>query len=148
MQIAFYKGRKRLFNRVVSWWLRGPYSHCELVLGASPLNGNPMCASSSMMDGGVRVMCVPLDPANWDLIDVQGDEAAARVWLDEHYRDGYDYLGLLGFIARVLGQSKRRWTCSEAVGAMLGIPDAWRFDPCSLHAALALRQPSQEVAPA
>lgn len=23
MQIAFYKGRKRLFNRVTSWWLRG-----------------------------------------------------------------------------------------------------------------------------
>lgn len=135
MKAAFYKGRKRLFNRVCSWWLRGPYSHCELVLG-SDVDGRSICASSSFMDGGVRVKHMVLDPAHWDVIEVGGSANAARDWLQVHCGQGYDLLGLVGFVARVLGQDKSRWVCSEAVAAMLGIPDAWRFDPCSLWAAL------------
>ena len=141
MQVAFYKGRKRLFNRITAWWLRGNYSHCELILGADP-NGLAICASSSMMDGGVRVKHMRLDPAHWDVIEVRGSIDVAWVWLRAHEGEGYDYLGLIGFIVRVLRQSKSRWVCSEAVAAMLGIPDAWRFDPCSLWAAL-----SQPLAP-
>ena len=136
MQIAFYKGRKRLFNRLTAWWLRGPYSHCELVLGADA-QGLTICASSSFLDGGVRIKHMVLDPGHWDLIEVAGSLADARDWLQQHAGQGYDLLGLVGFIARVLGHDKARWVCSEAVAAMLGIPDAWRFDPCSLWAALA-----------
>lgn len=75
MQVAFYKGRKRLFNRLTSWWLRGAYSHCELLLGTDPL-GRTICASSSFMDGGVRVKHMVLDPAHWDVINVE--EALTR----------------------------------------------------------------------
>lgn len=93
-----------------------------------------------MMDGGMRIKHMRLDPAHWDLLEVGGDIDAninrAREWITEHESQGYDYLGLLGFVARVLGQDKARWTCSEAVAAMLGMPDAWRFDPCTLYAAL------------
>lgn len=99
------------------------------------------------MDGGVRVKCMALDPAHWDVIDIPGDENAAWAWVAEHKGEGYDLLGLLGFVARVLGQDQRRWVCSEAVAAMLGIPDAWRFDPCSLWAAISRQQP-QQPAPA
>ena len=140
MRIAFYKGRARLFNRLASWWLRGPYSHCELILGTDH-NGLSICASSSMMDGGVRIKHMHLNPDHWDLVPVSGDAHDAWHWLAQHHGDGYDYLGLVGFIARVLGHDKARWVCSEAVAAMLGLPDAWRFDPCSLWAALS--RPSQ-----
>ena len=135
MQVAFYKGRKRLFNRLTSWWLRGPYSHVELVLGYDEA-GQAICASSSMMDGGVRVKHMRLDPEHWDLVDVSGSADAAWSWLRKHEGAGYDYLGLLGFVARVIGHSKSRFVCSEAVAEMLGIPDGWRFDPCSLYAAV------------
>lgn len=135
MQIAFYKGRKRLFNRLTALWLRGAYSHCELILGTD-VNGLSICASSSMMDGGVRVKHMRLDPAHWDIVPVAGDPAQAWAWLREHESQGYDYLGLIGFIARALGHDKARWVCSEAVADMLGIPESWRFDPCSLWAAL------------
>lgn len=135
MKAAFYKGRKRLFNRLTAWWLRGPYSHCELIVGTD-LQGRSICASSSFMDGGVRIKAMHLDVEHWDLVEVGGDPAAAWTWAAEHDGDGYDLLGLLGFIARVLRQSKRRWFCSEAVGEMLGMPEPWRFDPCSLWAAL------------
>ncbi|SFB73980.1 hypothetical protein SAMN05216344_102157 [Polaromonas sp. OV174] len=139
MKAAFYKGRKRPFNRLTAWWLRGPYSHCELILGTDAA-GLSICASSSMMDGGVRIKHMKLDPENWDVIEVGGDADAlcnsAWAWISEHDGQGYDYLGLLGFVARVLGHDKQRWVCSEAVAAMLGMQDSWRFDPCSLYAAL------------
>ena len=138
MQAAFYKGQKRLFNRLTAWWLRGAYSHCELILGADTA-GLAICASSSFMDGGVRVRHMLLDPEHWDVIDVGGDPDSAWAWVRVHCGQPYDLLGLAGFIARALGHDKARWLCSEAVAAMLGMPDAWRFDPCSLWAALTKR---------
>lgn len=134
MKVAFYKGKKRLFNRLTSWWLRGPYSHCELIIEG--LQSGVVCASSSFMDGGVRVKVIKLDPEHWDVIEVAGDVELACQWLNDHAGEGYDTLGLIGFIARVIKQDKRRWFCSEAVAAMLQIPEPWRFDPCNLHAAL------------
>lgn len=136
MQVAFYKGRKRLFNRLTSWWLRGAYSHCELILGTDR-NGLAVCASSSFMDDGVRVKHMELNPEHWDVIEVSGRPDDAWLWLQQHCGEGYDLLGLVGFMARRVGHHKTRWLCSEAVAAMLGMPDAWRFDPCSLWAALA-----------
>ncbi|KRC36226.1 hypothetical protein [Acidovorax sp. Root219] len=136
MQIAFYKGKTRLFNRLTSWWLRGPYSHCELVLGTSQI-GQAICASSSFLDHGVRVKHMTLKPEHWDLVDVAGDVGEAWAWIRAHEGQGYDLLGLAGFVLRVLGHDQTRWVCSEAVAAMLRRPDAWRFDPCTLWAAYA-----------
>jgi len=145
MKVAFYKGRKRLFNRFTSWWLRGPYSHVELVLGYDQ-SGQAICASSSMMDGGVRVKHMTLNPDHWDIVPVLGSADAAWTWLRKHEGAGYDYLGLLGFIARAIGHDKSRFVCSEAVAEMLGMSDGWRFDPCSLHAALVWRESSAVAA--
>ena len=138
MHVAFYKGRTRLFNRLVSWWLTGPYSHCELVLWTEP-SGLSYCASSSFMDGGVRTKRMQLDPAHWDLVPVTGSEARALTWVRAHEGDGYDLLGLAGFVWRPFTGERRKWVCSEAVAAMLGIPQPWRFDPMTLWAALAPR---------
>lgn len=145
VQIAFYKGRTRLYDRLLQWWLRGSYSHCELILGTDD-QGLKVCASSSMMDGGVRIKHMALNPDHWDVITVDGDVYDAWHWLAAHADEGYDYLGFMGFIARALGHDKRRWFCSEAVAAMLDIDDAWRFDPCSLYAVLSREHPGIERA--
>ncbi|CAN7203392.1 hypothetical protein LJR118_000621 [Acidovorax sp. LjRoot118] len=139
MQIAFYKGKDRVFNQATAWWLRGDYSHCELVLGTNHI-GQAICASSSFMDGGVRVKHMWLDPDHWDLVEVGGDIEAAWSWVREHDGDGYDLWGLTGHVARRIKQDQTRWTCCEAVAAMLGILEPWRLDPCALYiVALALR---------
>ena len=135
MQIAFYRGRKRIINRLTSWWLRGLYSHVELVLGYDEA-GQAICASSSAMDGGVRVKHMTLNLDHWDLVPVTGNVDAAWAWLRKHEGAGYDYLGLLGFVARAVGHSPSRFVCSEAVAEMLGMVDGWRFDPCSLYASV------------
>lgn len=139
MKIAFYKGKKRIFNLLTSWWLRGRYSHCELILRENP-NGSCLCVSSSFMDGGVRSKEIFLDPDHWDILEIEGDVVYAQKWFDSHKGQPYDVLGLVGFIFRVLGQSKSRWFCSEAIAEMLGLLDSWRFDPCVLYAALYERQ--------
>ena len=135
MKVAFYKGRTRLFNRLVSWYLRGSYSHCELVLQTSP-DGVSLCASSSFMDGGVRLKHIVLDPAHWDLVEAGGSPAKAWAWTVGREHDGYDLLGLLGFMWRRQAGEQHKWFCSEAVAAMLGYSEPWRFDPMNLYHAL------------
>ena len=138
LTVAFYKGRKRLFNRLVSWYLRGAYSHCELVTRTDE-NGVSDCISSSFMDGGVRLKRMRLDPAHWDLVEVDGDPRKVHYWLDMHEGDGYDVLGLLGFVWRRQKGYQDKWFCSEAVAEALGMQESWRFDPMTLWAALSKR---------
>lgn len=138
MQVAFYKGKTRLFNRLVCWWLRGDYSHCELILDNK--DGMSNCASSSYMDGGVRTKWIALDPAHWDVVEVQGSRKAALQWLLWHEEDRYDILGLLGFVWRRAYGDQQKWFCSEAVAAMLGFDEPWRFDPMALYAVLKVRK--------
>lgn len=130
MRIAFYKGRHRLFDRVVQWWTRGPYSHVELLFS------DGLAASSSIRDGGVRLKVIKFVPERWDILPIEGDEAAARAWFDSHLGQGYDAAGLFGFVWRPAAGETRRWFCSEAVAAALGMGDAWRFCPNTLAAAL------------
>lgn len=139
MQIAFYKGRKRFFNRLVCFWLRGPYSHCELIFDTDA-DGVSECVSSSFTDGGVRVKMMKLDPAHWDIVTVPHVtplmRARALDWLDMHEADGYDVLGLLGFVWRREKGWQSKWFCSEAVAAMLGYAEPWRFDPMNLFSTI------------
>ena len=135
LQVAFYKGRTRLFNRLVSWWLNGPYSHAELILDTDR-DGYAACASSSFLDGGVRLKYMRLDPEHWDIVDVQGDKATAWAWLKEHDGDQYDTFGLMGLVwRRGKGNPDKVW-CTESVAAMLGYDEPWRFDPMTLYVAL------------
>lgn len=129
MQLAFYKGRTRIFNRLTAWWTNGPYSHCELVVDG-------VCWSSSFMDGGVRRKLIDLNPEHWDIIEVEGDVGAAVAWFEAHEGQGYDLLGLIGFVWRPWRDDKARWVCSEALAAAAGFIESWRFCPNTLHAAL------------
>lgn len=133
MKIAFYKGRKRLFNRFVSWWTSGPYSHCEAVFEmAHGITGPVLCWSSSWMDGGVRWKEMTLDPDHWDIIDVPTfDDARVLCWFCDHQNDNYDLLGLLS-TSLPIRHAAVRWFCSEAIGAAVGMQESWRFDPNSL----------------
>lgn len=129
MQIAFYKGRRRLFNRLTAWWTNGPYSHCELIVEG-------VCWSSSFMDGGVRGKRMNLNLEHWDVIEVAGNAADAQQWFFNHFGDDYDVLGLVGFVWRPWRDNKDRWVCSEAIAAALGFVQPWRFCPNTLYAAL------------
>ncbi|GAB2472263.1 hypothetical protein GCM10027082_24730 [Comamonas humi] len=158
-------GMQGVANRLIRMRLRGPYSHSELVFepgdGVGHLlpdgseaqgdDGSLWCASSVAAEplpafsprraghqGGVRFKRLALDPEHWDLVRLPGDPAAAALWFQQHAGALYDWQLIAGFVAWLIPGRSARWTCSEAVAAALGIPprEAWRFDPCSLHAAL------------
>jgi len=134
MKVAFYKSKKHLFNRLVSWWTNGPYSHVELVL--ETLVHGYECASASGMDGGVRLKLMDLPAESWDIIEFPASTLAAREWFRQHERQEYDVLGLFGFVFRRGTQDKDKWFCSEAVAAALGYNDPWRYDPNTLYITL------------
>ena len=136
MHVAFYKAPGTLTDKLIRRWLRGPYSHCELVFELVD-NGPSLCISSSPRDGGVRSKRIILDAESWDIVPVpDADIAAAWAWAAEHIQEGYDYMGITGFILRPESGEQDKWFCSEAVAAMLGYPQSWRFDPDLLYCVL------------
>ena len=137
MQIAFYRGRSRIFNRLVAWWTRGRYSHCELIF--AHLNAGALCWSASYLDGGVRLKVIKLNPAHWDLITVPATSAqalGAEQWFKAHEGQPYDVKGVVGQVWRAAGDDQAAWFCSEAIGAALGLQEPWRFDPNSFYSAI------------
>ena len=149
MKVAFYKGTHAglpgIYNRLVRWWTRSPYSHVELILADRPKKGFSYAASSSAMDGGVRFKTIEFDPALWEIVELpeRMDENAAWNWFLEHEGQAYDLLGNLHFVVSAIGDDKRKWFCSEACAAALGMPNPERFDPGTLYAALTyLTQPA------
>ncbi|WP_434033602.1 hypothetical protein [Cupriavidus sp. a3] len=139
MRAAFYRGTRPgmagLYNRLVRWWCRSPYSHCELIFS------DGMAASASYMDGGVRFKAIEFDADRWDIVDLPDDgEAAARAWFVNQIGAPYDLLGNVGFVWRPIADARRAWFCSEAVAAALGYTEPWRYDPATLASVLT-RQP-------
>lgn len=145
---AFYKGTHAgvpgIYNRLARWWTRSPYSHVELIFFDGGPGADSQAASSSYMDGGVRFKWFEVDPDLWDLVDLPGHLAEpALAWFDAHEGEGYDLPGNVHFVLSAVGDDKRKWFCSEAVAAALGMPDPARFDPGTLYAALSfLREPA------
>lgn len=128
---AFYKGRTRLFNRAVSWWDSGPYSHCELEF-ADGLSG-----SSSFLDGWVRLKHIVYDPEHWDRFTILADVDYARQWFVDHDGWKYDVRGDIWFVlGSPAGVSTNKVFCSSAFMSALQFPDSWRFTPNTARAAI------------
>jgi hypothetical protein len=148
LRAAFYKGTHAglagVYNRLVRWWTRSPYSHVELIFIDSSVKGRALAYSASYMDGGVRDKVIDFDPEKWDFIDLPDDLwDQAWEWFMRHEGAAYDLLGNLHFVFSAVGDDKRKWFCSEAIAAALGMPNPERFDPGTLHAALTyLTQPA------
>lgn len=124
MKVAFYKNNSHLFNRLVSWWTKGPYSHVELVF-----NDN-LSASSSNRDHGVRYKHIKFNPDNWDVFQLTGfDETFAQKFIAKQLGKKYDIKGLFGFVWAASKDNPRKYFCSELVMGALGYKEPWRFSP-------------------
>lgn len=139
MKVAFRKNdRGRLFSRLISWWTRSPYSHCEAIVGEWG-HDRYLCASASWVDGGVRTKTIKLTPDKWDIVETDADQGAAYRWFLRNRGKGYDFLGVLGFLWRPMNTGANRYFCSEAVAESMGFYEAWRYDPATLYSALVNR---------
>lgn len=156
-------GLAGLGNILIRLRLRGRMSHSEIVFepgdGVDDLvpdgtcepdaDGALWCASAvgaerlpvwsrrrSGSVGGVRFKRVVLSPEKWALRDVKACARKAAEWARANEGTPYDWSLILGYIAWFVPNGTGEVLCSEACAEMLGIPDAWRFDPCSLDAAV------------
>jgi hypothetical protein len=136
MKVAFFRGTHPglpgLFCVVVKWWLRGDFSHAELVFGEPNEQGQSLCWSSTFLDKGVRSKLQDISTDEWVVVDLPTNdfvEDAALAWFRQHEGQPYDVRALLGFVFRRVPQTKKRWFCSESVAAALGFHQSWRLDP-------------------
>lgn len=141
---AFYKGTRPGIQGVYSWgvrkWTRSNYSHCELIFS----NGD--AASSSYIDGGVRFKKIDFEDGKWDFVTLPDSlENAARDWFVQHQGEKYDLWGNVHFVISAVGDDKDKWFCSEAMGAALGLDEAWRYSPGELKPVLELMARSMRL---
>ena len=138
MKVAFYKGThagiKGLFNKVVRWWTNGKYSHVEAIL-EEYTDGSCLCASSSWLDGGVRLKLINFNnDTKWDIVDVPVFDAnKAKQWFQTNEDMKYDLIGLFGFVLNRGMEDKNKSFCSESILLSQDIPEAHRFDPNSMY---------------
>jgi hypothetical protein len=131
MKLAFYHGtrpgwRARLISRVIKWHSRSKYSHVEIIFS------DGWRAGSTSADNGVRFTREPCNPAEWDIVDVEGDEDFARAWFFAHEGAQFDDAGVWAFL---IGgdHDLDRWFCSEAVAAALQFPESHIHNPATLY---------------
>ena len=137
--LALYHGHRdgtgwRVWCARATDWLtrvltRGRYSHCEIAVRLPETAGEQEyeCYSASIRDKGVRMKTMPLPSAKWDLIALPDGVGwrLATLWAQTQGQ-GYDLPGAFGVVFR-LPENRRRWFCSEWVGAALGLSESWRF---------------------
>lgn len=139
MKVAFYKGTHKTLvagmgNRLIRWWTSGQFSHVEAVFEQNP-DGTYLCASSSLMDGGVRFTNIDLSDDKWVILDVEAfDAIKSKQWFTDHVGCSYDVAGIFGFIFNRGIESRDKYFCNESVGTSTGIiQQAHRFDPNSFY---------------
>lgn len=131
-RMAFYKGTHPgipgVYNRLVRARGRGPYSHVELCFP------DGRCASSSWMDGGVRLKTMELGDDNWDFIELPIEWApVALQWFITHEGKAYDFWGNVHLTFGFVADSPDNYFCSEAAAAALLINEPWRMEPNALY---------------
>lgn len=134
VKVAFYRPQNtgRILDKIICWWTRGPYSHCEIAVDERP-DGSLYLYTSQILEKGVVGRWRYLKPLDWDIIEIDVPAEKVKEWFDKRIGSKYDLFGLLGFVWR-RGSRERgnKYFCSEACAASIGIPEAWRYDPNTL----------------
>lgn len=128
VQLALYKPHRPtdIGGRLVCWWTRSPYSHCELVVGGK-------CYSSSVRDGGVRETVIRLDSGHWDLVELPW-VSAADVLLHFARTKGQPYGWLDVLLRQIFNKcgDAPGWFCSEWCAAAIGLHNPQAYSPAAL----------------
>lgn len=98
------------------------HSHCELVFSHWETGGriiNPICFSSSPMDGGTRFKAIDVYGPKWDILPIYNVnvEQVHQFCLNEA-NCKYDWNGVWAYnIPGIARQSTTKWFCSEVCSA-------------------------------
>lgn len=138
--LALYKGKGNWVDKLVRFFTKGKYSHCEIAIKKSRVEGHYdyqewfECYSASPRDNGVRCKIINVsDRVKWDLIALNGiDESQIHAYFELTKGRKYDFWGAVGV---VLGfrQKREKFFCSEwCFNALRRSDQGWRFSPNQL----------------
>ncbi|BFU60756.1 MULTISPECIES: enoyl-CoA hydratase [Rodentibacter] len=138
--LALYKGDGDWKDKIIRFFTKGKYSHCEIAIERLENWGQydyrPVydCYTSSPRDGGVRCKQINVaDNTKWDLIPLDNvTEAQIKAYFDRTSGAKYDWWGVLGIVLGIK-QQRSKYFCSEwCFNAIKGSDEGWRFSPNQL----------------
>lgn len=115
-KLIFYRAETgNMFDKIVSFFDEGPYSHVEIVLEENETSWTTV--GSSNRDGGVRVRTIPKSD-HWDTIVINKTPIA-----DYHEYIGakYDWIGLGHTIWNWWPTTRFKYVCSTFAAELFGI---------------------------
>ena len=115
MIVVFQRRAPGLLSKLIRWWTRSEFSHCEVLFGRIMV--------SAVEGVGVRSLVVTedLSAAQWEVVTPpKHDDRDAYLWAISEQGCKYDWLGILFCQIFKFGrQHKDRWFCSEFCTAAL-----------------------------
>jgi hypothetical protein len=134
IELAFYKGRGTIYDRLIRLWTWSRYSHVEIVVRRREKINSSLIFSSSPRDGGVRQKWSALDPARWDCVRVPRKLNRKLITDELELKAQYDWRGIIFSQIVPFGwQDKNNWFCSEICAAAIGLQNPHTYSPGALY---------------
>jgi len=122
IKVAFYKGGGDLFNKIVRWWTKSPYSHTELILPdgvtwirIGPFSSSKLCA----------IKKEKWDPKNWDFVTLKVTQPqldTIKEFFERTQGCKYDWWGMvLSHLIPFKIKQRGKWYCSEWIAHALRV---------------------------
>ena len=132
IRIAFYKAKGLRRDRLIRWWTKSRYSHCELVLPNDQgwIGIHPPDSPTVRLRGAMHY-----SEDDWDFIEFEitsEQRNSIRDFYLETANEHYDWVGMI--LSHILPYKVRhanKWYCSEWVAYALGVSGVieWREMP-------------------
>ncbi|NBI12627.1 enoyl-CoA hydratase [[Haemophilus] felis] len=137
--LAFYQGKGDWKDRLIRFFTKGKYSHCEIMVkrlvqwGQYDYRAEYDFYSSSPRDGGVRKITLQyLNAEHWYLMPIGLPEHKVTAYFNRTSGAKYDWRGVLGLVLG-LRQKKNKFFCSEwCFNLIFECDEGWRFNPNQL----------------
>lgn len=127
MYIAFNKSNKTLMDKLIRFFTKSEYVHCELV---TVKRSDKFYGYSAYPGEGVRAKWISYDPNEWEFIKIPTVDVKSFMGKTEGKK--YDYLGALGFVFGN-NDNPNRWFCSEWCATVLGLENPSKLSPGDLY---------------
>lgn len=112
VSILFYKGEPTIGERLIRWWTKSPYPHCEF------LRSDGLCHANDRFTGYSRLACFEISPDNWDTLTIKlPSEIVDLVEKRQLTKVGtsYDWAGIVFSQFFTFGwHHKGHWFCSKS----------------------------------
>lgn len=127
MYIAFNKSNKTLMGKLIRFFTKSEYVHCELV---TVKRADKFYGYSAFPGEGVRAKWISYEPNEWEFIKIPSVDV--KKFLEKTEGKKYDYLGALGFVFGN-NDNPNRWFCSEWCATVLGLENPSKLSPGDLY---------------